>query len=288
MTQTIKPQYQEGELIFAYHQSFLYEAKVLKMKWRTESSKTGEVVRKPFYLIHYQGWKDRWNEWVDHSRMLKHNPASVQMRKKLQEERRKTKAQTTKKGKLRQHWRKRKAAEMSAVAIEIPLKLKKRLVRDQRFIANKCLIPLPREPSVAQIINGYKMAEQEQREEQELEQQRHEEVTREPDIVDGIKQYFDAALGSLLLYRFERVQYAEAIKSFQCKSMSEIYGAEHLLRLFVKLPEMMAEAGIDEEGRQLVKEKAEAILGYIKENRKTMILKEYESASPHYRRMAFS
>lgn len=51
-------------------------------------------------------------------------------------------------------------------------------------------------------------------------------------MVDGIKKYFDAALGSFLLYRFERIQYAEAMKSFPEKAMSELYGAEHLLRLF--------------------------------------------------------
>lgn len=51
-------------------------------------------------------------------------------------------------------------------------------------------------------------------------------------MIDGIQKYFDAALGSLLLYRFERIQYAEAIKTFAGKRMSEVYGAEHLLRLF--------------------------------------------------------
>lgn len=64
--------------------------------------------------------------------------------------------------------------------------------------------------------------------------------------------------------------------------MSEIYGAEHLLRLFgmcrcgrldlnnqlidsslVRLPELVAEAGIDEDGRQYIKEKSESILAYL-------------------------
>jgi len=74
----------------------------------------------------------------------------------------------------------------------------------------------------------------------------------------------------------------------------------------VRLPELLAEAGIDEEGRQYMKEKVEAILEYgialllywwysvsdtsktryINENRKTMLLKEYQDASPLYRRMA--
>ena len=52
--------------------------------------------------------------------------------------------------------------------------------------------------------------------------------------------YFDKALGSNLLYRFERPQYAEIRKRYvtgptvqvnQEREMSAIYGAEHLLRM---------------------------------------------------------
>jgi mortality factor 4-like protein 1 len=61
-----------------------------------------------------------------------------------------------------------------------------------------------------------------------------------PTIVSGLKVYFDKALGSNLLYRFERPQYAEIRKRYvtgptvqvnQEREMSSIYGAEHLLRM---------------------------------------------------------
>jgi len=61
-----------------------------------------------------------------------------------------------------------------------------------------------------------------------------------PTIVSGLKVYFDKALGSNLLYRFERPQYAEIRKRYvtgpnvqvnQEREMSAIYGAEHLLRM---------------------------------------------------------
>lgn len=276
-THTIKQLYKVGELIFAFHHSFLYEAKILETEVRAETDKsTGVTVNKPYYNIHYQGWKDRWDEWVDHSRMLKHNPSSVLMRNKLLEEVINSKT-AAKKGKSRS---KRKAAELrhkNVTPIDMPAKLQKRLVRDQRLVASKCLVPLPREPTVAQILSGYKA---------QLKEGEQQEGEREVEVVDGIQKYFDAALGSLLLYRFERIQYAEAIKSFAGKRMSEVYGAEHLLRLFAQLPELVAEAGIDEEGRLYIKEKGEAILDYIKENRKTMLLKDYEESSPVYRRMA--
>ncbi len=59
-------------------------------------------------------------------------------------------------------------------------------------------------------------------------------------VVDGLQCYFDRALGSNLLYRFERAQYAHVRRQYwtgpkvivgQEKEMSLIYGAEHLLRM---------------------------------------------------------
>ena len=64
-----------------------------------------------------------------------------------------------------------------------------------------------------------------------------------PSITAGLRMYFDQAIGSILLYRFERVQYSEARKKYfsgpnvkipEQKRMSEIYGAEHLLRVLGK------------------------------------------------------
>jgi hypothetical protein len=61
-----------------------------------------------------------------------------------------------------------------------------------------------------------------------------------PTIISGLQIYFDRSLGSNLLYRFERPQYAEVRKKYvtgpkvqlgQEKEMSSIYGAEHLLRM---------------------------------------------------------
>ena len=55
------------------------------------------------------------------------------------------------------------------------------------------------------------------------------------EIISGITLYFDKALGNNLLYRFERAQYVEQKRANTDKPMSEVYGAEHLLRLFGEL-----------------------------------------------------
>src|SRR5690606_19503028 len=51
----------------------------------------------------------------------------------------------------------------------------------------------------------------------------------------GLRLYFHKCLGVMLLYRFERQQYADILKEYGGnKDMGEIYGGEHLLRLFGK------------------------------------------------------
>lgn len=101
-----------------------------------------------------------------------------------------------------------------------------------------------------------------------------------PTIVSGLQVYFDKALGSNLLYRFERPQYAETRKRYvtgptvqvnQEREMSSIYGAEHLLRMIglpslslspqlttnrlsVSLPSMVAGSTMDPESVGLVRD----------------------------------
>ena len=93
---------------------------------------------------------------------------------------------------------------------------------------NLQLVPLPRKPTVSEILKTYGAAERATRPKRA--------GTAEADIfeevISGIKQYFDRCLGNILLYRFERQQYVDIRRSSEGKDMSDIYGAEHLLRLF--------------------------------------------------------
>ena len=58
-------------------------------------------------------------------------------------------------------------------------------------------------------------------------------------ILTDIRIYFDQALGTILLYRFERLQYRNILERINSgelpKEFSRIYGAQHLLRLFRNL-----------------------------------------------------
>lgn len=120
------------------------------------------------------------------------------------------------------------------VKIAIPDVLKAYLVDDwENVTKNQQLVPLPRDPTVSQILDKYRASVPKKR-----------VGSAEADIFDeiiaGLKLYFDKSLGTILLYRFERQQYLEIKKEHPNKEPSDIYGAEHLLRLCGKLFLMVA------------------------------------------------
>jgi mortality factor 4-like protein 1 len=97
------------------------------------------------------------------------------------------------------------------------------------------------------------------------------------EVISGLQIYFDRCLGNILLYRFERQQYVDIRRSNDGKEMSEIYGAEHLLRLFgdshscfryqhvanqrvVSLPGLIAHTSMDQQSVQTLKEHIEGML----------------------------
>ena len=121
-----------------------------------------------------------------------------------------------------------------AIHISIPDHLKSILVDDwENVTKNLSLVPLPSKPSANEILTSYFDEEKNKRHLGSPEADLLEEV------VAGLKEYFEKCVGRILLYRFERQQYLEVYNAVQAgtgeyegKTMGDIYGAEHLCRLF--------------------------------------------------------
>lgn len=73
----------------------------------------------------------------------------------------------------------------------------------------------------------------------------------------GIKLYFNKNIYPKLLYRLEREQHEQVCAD---KEPSSIYGAEHFLRLFVELPNLVSETNMDAESLHEVKDLIDELL----------------------------
>jgi hypothetical protein len=98
----------------------------------------------------------------------------------------------------------------------------------------------------------------------------------------GLRCYFDKALPAMLLYKKERQQYSEEVKGDV--SPSTIYGAEHLLRLFVKLPELLASVNMEEDALNKLQQKLLDILKFLQKNQSSFFLSAYDGGSKDFGR----
>lgn len=96
------------------------------------------------------------------------------------------------------------------------------------------------------------------------------------EILKGIRSYFDKALPAMLLYKNERRQYEDNVRD--AISPSSVYGAEHLLRLFVKLPELLVYANIEEETLSQLQQKLVDFLKFMQKNQSFFFLSTYHVA----------
>ena len=83
------------------------------------------------------------------------------------------------------------------------------------------------------------------------------------DITDGIKLYFNETLGTRLLYESERSQYEQVVEPhLDNEQPSEIYGAEHLMRLFTEFGGLLSCMSTDQEDLSLLTGHLEDVLKY--------------------------
>lgn len=118
-----------------------------------------------------------------------------------------------------------------AVRLPISDHLKALLVDDWESVTkNLSLVPLPSAHPVTEILSHYLAEEKTKRRVGSSEMDLLEEV------VAGVREYFNQCLGRILLYRFEREQFFEVRKTWEedGKAAADVYGAEHLARLFGK------------------------------------------------------
>ncbi|GIL74243.1 hypothetical protein Vretimale_1991 [Volvox reticuliferus] len=293
-----------GERVFVPHVDRHYEAKILKAEFKRNADwPDGQW----YYFLHYSGWNKKYDEWVEAPGLVK--AAELGMAtgtigangvtlgkggatgaKKMPKERF---AAATGAGGVKKNAA-RLAADLGAIGnavvggaaapgsgdaagtagaaaaprglqleLDISPVLKKALLDDyDAIVTDARLLPLPRSPCVAEVLRRYC--------EQATESGSSGAV--EAEVATGLRSYFDKALMAVLLYRSERPQAMAMLADGRLPS--SVYGIEHLLRLFVKLPDLLAAAGAGNMNEDMLVQTATAVqdlMNWVAEHLDTLL-----------------
>lgn len=268
------PAFAQGERVLALHCQMWYHAKVVQIDYTRKARR---------YRVHYCGWSKKWDEWLGEDHLMMASDENVQKVQCLlnrknehgntskagRASQNKHKNSTVVRGKKRKYDSSVKEENVESleklVDLQIPPTLKKQLIDDCEFITHLGkLVYLPRSPNVEDILKKYKQYKL-----------RKDNLVSKSDeeIMQGLRCYFDKALPVMLLYKSERQQYYDATRNIV--PPSKVYGAEHLLRLFVKLPELLAYVNIEEETLSELLQKLLDFLKFLQKNQNVFFLSTY-------------
>jgi len=120
--------------------------------------------------------------------------------------------------------------------IDIPEELKYVLISDNNLVCTKkSLFGIPAKTSIANILSEYS---------KHAEKNQLDNAMAIGEVMSGVKDLFDATVGSHLLYKLEKTQYNEKVKDKNLPP-SQIYGSAHLLRLMVQIGPLLNRSNID-------------------------------------------
>ena len=269
-----KQAFANNDIVLAEDKGRQYEAKILKVVNCNNCWK---------YFIHYTGWAPHTDAWVDEEKLAIYDPAGftgkkfrlgVPIKKNLppidsiESENLKKKEKTqiseeelTRKRKLKSLMENEiidYEQDFSSSKISIPSNLKVHLVDEWDYLTQnpKKLLKLPREIHIQSIIEEFL--------EQKIKKADREQYKRYQELFSGLRNYFDRALPKILLYRQERHQW-DQIKKLNLPPC-QIYGSEHLLRLYVQFPKLLSQVSLQSSELNQMQAKLVELLNYILKN----------------------
>ncbi|CDO92625.1 unnamed protein product [Kluyveromyces dobzhanskii CBS 2104] len=170
------------------------------------------------------------------------------------------------------------------IHIKVPISLRSVLVDDwENVTKDRKLVELPSERPIEHILSQF-YAETSNSMPSAVDQSQLSE------FLHGVKLYFNLSLGKLLLYRLERIQYAQLLKTHPEKQYTELYGVIHLLRLVTLLPEMIESSNVDDQTAKILVKYCDILLEWIAINvaTKNYPIDPYINTSSQYEGVALS
>lgn len=302
--------YQKDEKVLCFHHEILYEAKIVDVRHTDPDDR-----KSPYeYLVHYKGWKNTWDDWVLQDRLRKFTEENRELATTLRREAEAASRQRSSKGSSK----KRAGSDRSSVGgsdeqqtpvpgrgakrardneiekeehfytrpsvrIFIPDTLKCLLVDDWEYITkDHQVVSLPHKFPVSTILEDYF-------EEEKTKHVASIDVDVLTEVISGIKEYFNKALPRILLYKFERQQYNTLRKKMEAatgnlsgKEISDVYGPEHLCRLFATMPELLAQTNMDAQSTTRLREELSKFCIWLSKHSEHYFKPGYVTANNDY------
>jgi len=236
-----------NQRLLVQHLDLLYVAKILEID-----------EEKGLYKIHYDKWNSKWDEWVGLDRMYEDTEENRKLAERKKQELLNKSTKRSAPATTGSNKRKRdqnptmddpeddkedndKLDDPPPVRLNLSDDLKNHVIRDWENLTQNgkvCDLPKPADKTVTKILGDFKASKK--------------KAAVFAQICDGISVYFERALPTILLYRAERAQYERLRAEHPDLRNCDLYGGEHLLRLFVRLPNLLANTDLDDaETKQL-------------------------------------
>jgi mortality factor 4-like protein 1 len=170
--------------------------------------------------------------------------------------------------------------------IKFPGLLKKQLLSDwENITRNQLCVTLPRNPSIRELLSQFASTSPSGA---AVEYKSlglgvcPSSSTLVNELNQGLINFFDRSCGLMLLYRMEKPQFEDHILATQA-SPSLVYGAEHFLRLFIKLPEMLNQSRrLRENDVKLLQAHVQDLVNFIAQRHSTLFTDLYEPVDEKY------
>ncbi|KAF2214604.1 hypothetical protein CERZMDRAFT_110225 [Cercospora zeae-maydis SCOH1-5] len=294
--------YAKDERVLCFHGELLYEAKVLESKLKDADDKNAGHK----YRVHYKGWKNTWDDWVPQERLRKFTDENKELAQNLKKdmdaqrraasgisargsEDRSSVAPPPPRGTKRSRDvegidKEEEFVRRPAVRLFIPDVLKSILVDDwEKVTKEQKLVQIPASTSITRFLDDYQQSESVHRRAGSADADILEEV------IAGMKEYFNKCLGRILLYRFERPQFYEMHRKLEAgtgdyvgKTFCDVYGCEHLLRLFVSMPDLIVHTNMDAQSVSRLREELAKMTQWLSKRVDVYLSAEYEHAGQDY------
>ena len=205
----------KGDQVFARQGPLLYEATIM------------EILKDDTCIIHYKGFNAKFDEMVKIANLMEINKENTTLKENLEQ------YYSENKNELPSVSSQLHYLNQRSVSLDLPLPLRARLADDFEAINQQgMLVPLPHKINLHEVIQRFG-----------ADQMTNDVNIQSSDLQEfckGLIWYFNCCLPCILLYPKERLQFHEFLQ----EEPSNIYGADHLLRLLVQMPLILKESNL--------------------------------------------